>query len=293
MSLHKSLRSTLFKITFANGTNKYFTDASCSVQYQGRYYLPNSGLRIENVYLTNKSQQIIITGLLEAGGIEKKEDLTHLQIKIDFLERYPSIAHSHFLTCFCSSVQINQNTFKINAYSFLEQLNKTLTKSYSNTCRAELADKNCNVNLQQNLKKYLIAEEVRGNEIKIIGCNDPDHFYEGGYAFFDLDENDYNAFYKKPVYQMQSMKFLITEHQFFDIIQQDEQSIVRHIIKLMLPGSSLPSYLKNLKASENKVKNYVFLLQRCDKKLTSCNTSFKNACNFRGEPYYIKNTSIL
>ena len=289
MGLDTHLRDTLFEITFSNSKSIFLTDASNYLEYNGKYYLPNSGLKIKNVYLTNKKQKIILTGILDKGGIEEKEDLTHLKIKIDFLKRYPSIQHEHFITCFCSFVKIEHNIFEIEAYSFLEKLNITLTKRYSKSCRAELADKDCLVNLKNNVEQYDI-EEIRGSEIKISGCTRANNFYEGGDAFFNLNKNDYDSFYKRSVYEMHETKFLVTNHKLFGTIKKNDQEVAIHVIKLMLPGGCLPSHLLELGKVQQNGASYIFLLKRCDKTLESCQ-SFHNVNNFRGEPYYIKTST--
>lgn len=161
-----------FKITLTDKRILFFTSADKVIKLDDNY-LPNSGISlIEGVFNDCANDHIILEGIFEENGINDIMDLTGAEIKIQIY--FPEHLYD-FITYYCTLYTKYDLHFSIYLESESIKYNQSLLNVFSETCRADFADKKCRVDKHTYSKKYDILEIM----IKTIIVSNID--YENGY----------------------------------------------------------------------------------------------------------------
>ena len=147
-------------------------------------------------------------------------------------------------------VRFDGNSFVAELRGLTQKLSGTIGELYSPTCRANLGDAHCKVNLASRTVTGAITAVGSNNIIYDSARNEAAGTFTHGRLSFTSGAN-------------MGLAFEVKSH-------------AAGQIKLMLP----PPY-------PVEVGNTYSLTQGCDKRFNTCITRFNNAVNFRGEPHLI------
>ena len=242
----------LFCIELKNAQEYYLTSSSYKINFDGKIYIPFSGLSFLSGQFNDTAQnKIILHGVFEEKGISSDQDLVDSRIKIINFEN--KIANE-LVTYHCTEQISDGLEFKLVCKSEVTKLNQSLLPVFSRTCRANFCDKDCNLDIN-DFKVKVSVINIEGDSFL---CEDlsiyKSNYFSGGRLF--VERND--LVYEYPI-----------KSHFANKIE-------------VYTGSNL-----NIKDISK-----VFLSPSCDKKIRTCCYSFNNAVNFRGEPDIPENKII-
>lgn len=171
----------LFEIALKDGSTLHLTSASSPVSFGEVTILPKSGLTFEEAVFDESAQNyIILSGVFEEGGLDKRSDLTEASFKIIL---YCNKHFEHLLTYRCSSFTSEDLRFTLRLEPESKKYHQSVVQSFSKTCRANFGDRRCRVNKMLHIYQYRIIE-IRGKVVIVSNMDKEDGYFLGGDAFF-------------------------------------------------------------------------------------------------------------
>ncbi|MCE2992766.1 MAG: DUF2163 domain-containing protein [Alphaproteobacteria bacterium] len=250
--------ATCWKLKTKNGDILGFTDLDTDLSIDGIKYNARTGFNrsaVESSVGTSvdnlEVEAIIDSDLLSEDDIlSGKYDFAEITI---FVIDYTNPASEKLMlrTGWIGEISLSSGKFIAEIKGLMNSLNGTLGDLYSPSCRANLGDKKCNIDLTKYEYIGKISTVVSEDAFIDLSINRHDNYYAGGKVYFIDGPNA-----DKP----------------FQIASQNGNRI-----NLM----TTPHF--KLEA-ETKYKMYV----GCDKSFDTCINTFNNAINFRGEPHINK-----
>ncbi|MDA0780793.1 MAG: DUF2163 domain-containing protein [Rickettsiales bacterium] len=247
--------ATCWKLSRRDGTIMGFTDHNENIIYNSVTYLASSGFTPSAV--ANNSELAVdnmdIEGVIDSFAI-KEEDIKaglydYAQIEV-FMVNYNDLTQGdiNLRTGWLGEMKFSKNRFAIEVRGLMQSLTQGIGQLYSPSCRAELGDLRCGV----NLTGYTVTGSVTSatnNQIFSDSTRAEDD------AYFDFGKITFTSGLNNGL-SMEVKEF------------RDK------IITLVLP---LPYTIV--------VSDTYSLIAGCDKNLNTCISKFSNAANFRGEPH--------
>lgn len=240
----------LFEIEFEN-SKKYFCSINEKITHNNIEYLPYSNLSIVEASFNDSAKNIInISGDFEKEGINKSDNLLNIAVNIKILQNNRV---NDFVTNYICTEYIQKDLkFNLKCETQILKYNKQIVPFFSKTCRANLGDKYCKINLD-NYSFQAIINDIVNNIIFIDEIRKfEDNYFKNGILKIS---NDCNNQYK--------------------YLQFNIDSQVKNKVVINCKSKQLGKYI-------GKIAN---LLPNCDKTFKSCCYKFNNRLNFRGEPY--------
>jgi uncharacterized phage protein (TIGR02218 family) len=201
------------------------------------------------------SDNLDISGMLSAEAITREDILAGIYDFAEvmmFIVNYNDLSAGHIVVRYgwLGEVRLQGEQFVAELYGLTQKLNNQLGEIYSPTCRAELGDTACGVNL--------ISRTVSGS-ITAVGS---------ATVLYDTSRLEEAGRYTHGMLHFTSGANAG--------ISMEVKSYTPQTIRVMLP---LPYGCE--------IGDNYTLTEGCDKRFATCKTRFNNAINFRGEPYLI------
>ncbi|MDC0865087.1 phage BR0599 family protein [Rickettsiaceae bacterium] len=246
MSTVKENLIYLFHIDLKNKKQLYLTSSNDNIVYEGRKYLPYSGLNLLSGKFNDSAENhILLHGIFDSLGITKEDEIKGSSIKIIYSIR---ALYRHFVTYICTEYQVYDLEFKIKCEPEAIKYNQSLLQVFSKTCRANFGDTKCKINISD----YEVACRLLGFKGNILTCDiegyDDGYFQNGNLITKKQDSEE-------------EYKFEIISHRGnnIEIINRIKFNFTQHQEIILIPS--------------------------CDKNFRTCCDYFNNAVNFRGEPH--------
>lgn len=153
---------------------------------------------------------------------------------------------------FWGECQLHDHHYVTEFRSLSEALQQTIGDLYSTTCRAQLGDKHCAVNLDTLAMEGVVTHVEKNNrgQFRTAGFDQPNDDFQYGVITWKQGKNTDLSM---------EIKSFIPESQQFQLAQAMPYAIEVGDIFAVVPG--------------------------CDKTLSTCKNRFHNVMNFRGEPF--------
>ena len=268
IKINKSTKSKSLKLVsnyaicwhlqFINGDELRFTNYDSDIIINEQTYIANSVLTYRSIEKNSESlkEDNEICGIINDNYF-KQEDilngkLNNVYIEIFLINTVDLDSDKLIINQgYINNIKIVANKFIANISSIQNKLNKKITHSFSQRCRAQFCDNKCTLQ-KKNYTYY-------GKITKIISNN----------IFYDSKRNEENFYFN-----FGEITFLSGSNSglCFQI-----KNFTNNEIELISP------YIYKL-----KIDDQYSIIAGCDKNFSSCITKFDNALNFRGEPYISK-----
>jgi len=145
MSTVKENLIYLFHIDLKNKKQLYLTSSNDNIVYEGRKYLPYSGLNLLSGKFNDSAENhILLHGIFDSLGITKEDEIKGSSIKIIYSV---SELYRHFVTYICTEYQVYDLEFKIKCEPEAIKYNQSLLQVFSKACRANFGDTKCKINI--------------------------------------------------------------------------------------------------------------------------------------------------
>ena len=251
-----------WKLTRRDEMSFYFTEATQDILIEDVIYTSSTGLRssaieencnisIDNFDVEGILDSIYITQKDILNGLYDKASIEVFLVDVDYsLNFNQSQKDIIFLKRgYIGAIKlIGENKFIAEVNGFLQIAEQHITQRYSLNCRASFCDKKCGLNISDFIFSGYITKSIDKKTFQ-----DSDNEQENGY--FDY-----------------GILFLFDENQ--NIIQQDIKFYINKTFELAMPSKI-----------DLELGMYYAAVAGCDKSAKMCIERFKNAVNFRGEPY--------
>lgn len=136
-----------FDVELENGKKLYLTNHSQNFTLGEVTYTAYSSLEITKAHFNDSAHDWVeIRGNYENGAIEILDIIKNAKVKISLIFIKQQLIEA-IATLFCFNVHKENIHFVLNLKSQIHNLEKNVTKFYSKTCRANLGDKDCGVDL--------------------------------------------------------------------------------------------------------------------------------------------------
>ena len=245
-------------IQLLNGDQLRFSNYDSDIIIKGQTYIADTTLTYKsiekNAELSKENNEIY--GIINDNYFKQKDiingKLTNAYIEIFLINTVNLDSNKLIINQgYINNIKITNNKFVANIFSIQNKLNKKITHSFSQRCRAQFCDKKCT--LQEDNYTF------HGKITKIISHN----------IFYDSNRNEENFYFN-----FGKITFLSGTNSglCFQI-----KNFTDNEIELILP------YMNKL-----EIGDQYSIITGCDKYFSSCTTKFNNALNFRGEPYISK-----
>lgn len=254
----------LFMIHLISGEKLELTSFSASIvneliSGETLIFRPNSNLCITDAVEDFLGRDTMtVEGVRERDGVHDPALLSGAQVRVffskgDYLRRIG--------TYLCFSVEIYGHSFRLHLGSKCHLLEKSLTESYSRTCRAVFGDSRCGF----NVAKLALELEVIKIQLDKVSLRVPANIKD------DLHPLK-SGYYNNGAMRLGPVNFTILKH-----FASSESTI-----DVYLAGRVYDAI-----KDESQAPKVVVLTPNCDKTLTQCREAYKNTVNFRGEPFLI------
>lgn len=248
--------ATCWKITLTNGTIKAFTDHDVDITFNGVTYLSSSGYTASAVQTSGgfNVDNLEVQGFLSSPSITSEELLSGLwdyaEVEI-FQVNYNNLSQGALSGRFGTLGEIKTDRSKFNAElrGMMQAFSRNIGQLYSASCRADLGDSRCTVNLASFTASGSV-DSVTGNRV----ITDADLVQASGY--FDYGKVTFTSGLNNG-------------------LSMEVKSYVVGVLTLQLemPNAIAPGDTYTVHAG-------------CAKRLIEdCKNRFNNVVNFRGEPY--------
>lgn len=243
-----------WKITRKDNTMLFFTNHSVDISIGNDIYISSNSLSPSEILNSNIPEQnsFDVDGIIDNEKITTEDLLSGLydRAKIDLLlVDYNNTENNVLLRSgYINDIKISGNVFVAEIYNVLSAFNNALCNVYSMSCRANLGDKLCKIDLAQ----YTYSGKIE----KVISKR----------IFFDSQISANNGHYKFGLVTFSSGANKGLSFQIADHIRKE----VVFTIEPYFPISVGDTYL---------------MIAGCNKSIDACFNKFNNVVNFRGEPY--------
>lgn len=247
--------TTCWRVTRRDGVTLGFTSHDTDLVIDDIAYEATSGFTPTAVASSAalNVDNLDIEGLLESGTISEADITTGLY---DFAEieifdvNYEDITQGKLVLRYgwLGEVEMKGNHFVAEMRGLTQKLSQTVGTVYSSTCRAELGDAHCMVDMSSRVVSGSVTGVISSNIIQDSGRNEIAGLFTHGVMTFTSGANEG--------------------------VSIEVKSYANTQITLMLP---LPYALA--------IGDSYTLSQGCDKQFDTCKEQFNNAINFRGEPH--------
>ena len=265
-SLQVTKLARCLKMTLRSGQILGFTDHDSDLQIDKITYNSDTGLDNSAITISNSLSvdNVDIGGILSSDYISQEDVLSgkydFAQVDIFIIDySNPKGRKTSLFQGWLGEINLKAGKFNVEIRSIKQFLNKTLGELYSPSCRANLGDKRCKVDLSRysvraKIKKVIndttFQISVLGNDIPILQDTD----FDFGGIKFQSEHGDDERIEIKNLYNRQ--------------------------LELML-------------STRLKIGDDIIMYMGCDKHINTCVNKFNNAINFRGEPYVPGATKLL
>lgn len=247
--------ATCWSIKRKDGTTLYYTDHDTPVVVDGQTYQAadsmspsavssSSGLAVDNLEFAGMLSSAAIT---EADILSGRYD--HAEISI-FMVNYmdPTMGKLDLKTGWLGEVTLQGGQFIAEMRGLSSRLQQTIGDVYTSTCRAQLGDSKCGV----NLTSYTVTGTVTA--------------VEATHAFTDSSKTQPNDYFSRGLITFTSGANNGSS------MEVREFSAGRFALFLPLPNPIA-------------IGDHYTAVAGCDKVFDTCTARFNNALNFRGEPH--------
>lgn len=167
----------LFDINFPCGKQSYFTSFAHELIINDIIYLPNSGLNLISGEFNDSAQDnVVIKGIFEQGGIEKRDRLGGSKVKI---RQYFRGGVKLIANLICTKFLSNDLNFELNCEPESIKYKQSIVQMFSKTCRANFGDERCKISIV-DLAVSCTVREVNENIVKCDLEDIPDGYFNGG-----------------------------------------------------------------------------------------------------------------
>lgn len=255
LSLEVTTLATCWKVTRRDHTVLGFTDHDQDIEYESVTYLATTGFTptaIESTAALNVDS-LDVEGMLDSNAITEQDMLAGLydfaQVDV-FMLNYEDTSQGVMTlrTGWLGEIIIKKGRFIAEIRGLTQHLSQTVGELYSPSCRANLGDSRCGVNMATLTENGSITA-VTSQAI----LTDSSRTEEGGYFAFG------------------KITFISGANSGLSM-EVKEYSGGKFVLVLPMP-----------KAIE--VGDHYSVTVGCDKTLPTCIDRFNNAVNFRGEPH--------
>lgn len=247
-----------FKITLKNKLELFLCSGPEKKLIENQLYFPYSGLSIEEAYFDNfTSDEIFVHGVYENYGIERSLDLVDSKFEIFTYDK----CLKYYAVVYCTNIYNDDLEFKLKLEPKSKNYSRPLLQIFSKTCRADLGDDRCKVDLDKYSSVGSLEEIIDFDLILVkISRDIDDYYYNNGRCVVGNNS-------------IISANYVIVENSF----EKHEMQKIKILGRL----------------SDNfNIGSSVTLFPNCDKTFITCCKKFNNALNFRGEPM-IPNFDVL
>ena len=256
--------ATCWKIVRKDSTEFHFTSHDTDIVFDGDTYLSIANYDISAIENTGDMavDGLELTGILESGYIEEDDVKFGLFDSADvwlFAVIWDDIAQGNLKLRKgeFGEVQIHNGTYKVEIRGLTQKLQQEFVDLYSPSCRADLGDAKCGVNLAARTESDTVATVTVSKQaftgtsgpVPVGGNEDTDGYFSGGLLTWTSGNNN-------------GLSFEIKEYNTSPII-----------------GLYIPTPFT---ITVGDTYDYT---PGCFKTLTHCRDKFNNVINFRGEPF--------
>lgn len=278
LSDSRSTKSLIYciDITLKTGRILHLTNASKALIAEGEKYLPNSGLEIEEIYFDDSGDNhILISGIYEKNGIQIEMDLIDAKFSVNLFSR----GELHNLVIYsCSEFTRGDLDFLIRLESQIHKYNKQAALIFSKTCRANLGDAKCKVDIE-SLAEYYQIDKIEGRNLYLKDTQQNQGQQNQGQqsqSHQNQGRQSEAGRLKRSGYFTAGKVILISEQE-EELPTTEIYFIVSHHANKIVLGKNISPVSQNASVAK--------ILPGCDKKFITCCKKFDNALNFRGEPF--------
>lgn len=252
--------ATCWKLTRKDTTVLGFTDHDKDIIYESVTYKAATGFNPSS--LTSNANLAVdvqdVEGMLSAGSITEEDifagkyDSAEVEV---FMLNYENTSQGKlkFKKGWLGEVVLHQQQFVAELRGLTQKMTQTIGQIYSPSCRAQLGDTRCKVNLASHQFSGGVSSVSGRTRFFVSSITNASGDFAGGTALFTSGANN-------------GIGMEIKEHLYHSTTGAE--------IILVLP---MPYDIS--------VSNNVTLTRGCDKTLGACQAKFSNVVNFRGEPH--------
>ena len=171
-----------YEIITKNKDSIFLTSSSNNIKLESIIYKSNSCLSLKEANFNDSAQDyIILEGIFDDNGVSKNLELTDALVKICILLQEQLV---HLITYKCTS----HISYDLSFILYLEpesiKYNKTLVKSYSETCRADFGDNKCKFDKNHASFIYNI-DKILNAEISVLDIDKNSGYFTNGTAILN------------------------------------------------------------------------------------------------------------
>ena len=255
--------ATCWKLTLRNSTVMGFCNHDKDITFESVTYISSTGFTSKD--LENGSDLAIdnmnIEGILDSTSITEKDIMAGLydfaEVEI-FKVNYEDLTQGKISVRkgWLGEVSVGKNSFVAEISGLTQRLTRTIGELYSPSCRANLGDSRCTL----DLASYTVTGSVTGVTSNSI-FDDSTRAEDNGY--FNFGKITFTSGLNNGLS--------------FEVKEFSDNSII-----LALPTSY-----------DVAVSDTYTMIAGCDKVFETCKTQFNNVVNFRGEPHVPGTDKIL
>lgn len=247
--------ATCWKLTRSDASVLGFTDHDSDITFNSVLYKASTGFTPTSIASSDSLSvdNLDVEGMLASGSITEADIIAG---KYDFAEIEVFMVNWSDLTQgsmalrrgWLGEVTLKHNQFVAEVRGLSQRLSATIGQVYSPTCRAQLGDSRCTVNLAAHTVTGTISTVLNNQTIKDTARTEPAGVFT----------------YGKMTFMTGQCAGLASE------------------VKEYLTGSiTLIMPMPQLLATGDQYS----LIKGCDKSFATCKGTYNNAVNFRGEPH--------
>lgn len=247
--------ATCWKVTQTNGTVKGFTDHDSDLVVGSVTYMASTGFNPSAISHNADMalDHLDVAGMLDSASLTEADILAGLydfaEIEI-FQVNYADLTQGtlKLRRGWLGEVSVNKGRFVAEVQGLTQRLTKTIGELYSPSCRAELGDAKCTVNLTSFTDTGTVTAVTDNRRFEASGLSEAAGFFTFGKISFTSGLNNG--------------------------LSMEVKAYEPGGIELALP---MPYTVQ--------VGDGFSIVAGCDKSFATCVQRFNNAVNFRGEPH--------
>lgn len=248
--------ATCWKLTLRDGSVLGFTSHDTDLEIDSVTYRAATGFSPGEIsqLATLENDTLALEGMLDAAAITDKDLLAgkydYAAVEI-FVANYADLSQGTLAIRdgWLGQVTLEQGRYVVEISGLSQRLEQRLGELYSPTCRADLGDARCGVNLTPFTETGTVTAVESRQVFTDNSLNETNGHFNGGLVTFAGGSNS-------------------------GLKMEVKQSDAAGTITLVMP---MPHAIA--------VSDAYSIVVGCDKTLTTCQSRFSNALNFRGEPH--------